>query len=283
MKMNEVNLIVHSLVFENQYDILKEDNIKFILDLGYKGIELIPISYEKMHYNKLLKLKEKFDFKIILGWSLDSNTSLISNCKEIRENGITKMKELINIACIFDVNILAGLNYAGCGDFIKIEKRETGLNNSLNCFSEIGEYALKKRAGLKICMEPAVRHESNLINTVDMGIEYIDKLGAKNVKLLLDTHNMLQEESDLITAFHNAGDDIGYIHLSESHRGTLGTGMVPWGDIKKCMRNLNSTIYYGVEGFISKSSVIANYARIWRNMEKNAFSFLKKSYAFINN
>lgn len=68
-----------------------------------------------------------------------------------------------------------------------------------------------------------VRVESG--NTVAGALAFLDELGDPRIKLHVDTYHMNIEESDLFSPVLAAGDRLGYVHIGESHRGYLGSGI----------------------------------------------------------
>jgi hypothetical protein len=59
----------------------------------------------------------------------------------------------------------------------------------------VADYAGQQ--GIELAIEPLNRFETDFINTVEQGLELIDRIGASNVGLLLDTFHMNIEEKTL--------------------------------------------------------------------------------------
>ena len=124
-----------------------------------------------------------------------------------------------------------------------------------NAFSELG-------------VEAVNRYENHLINSAQQAVAMVERVGADNIFVHLDTYHMNIEESDLFQPFLDVGDRLGYVHIGESHRGYLGTGSV---DFESTFRALARMGYDGPITFESFSSAVvsptlSNTLGIWRNL-----------------
>jgi sugar phosphate isomerase/epimerase len=91
-------------------------------------------------------------------------------------------------------------------------------------------------------LEPINRYETTLINTVTQGLDLVDKVGAKNFGLLLDTFHMNIEEADLEASIQQCGKRIFHFHVADSNRWYPGAGHL---DFKAILQALISTGYPG--------------------------------------
>ena len=65
---------------------------------------------------------------------------------------------------------------------------------------------------------------SNFLNTAQQSVALIERIGADNIFIHLDTYHMNIEEVGMAKRFADAGEHMGYIYLSESSRGVPGRG-----------------------------------------------------------
>jgi D-psicose/D-tagatose/L-ribulose 3-epimerase len=110
------------------------------------------------------------------------------------------------------------------------------------------------------------RYESNVLNTTEQGLRFLDDIGAPNATLHLDTYHMNIEEHGMAEAIELASDRIGYFHVGESNRGPLGSGTV---DFAETFAALDRIGYDGTITFESFSSAVVSPALtralcIWR-------------------
>ena len=99
--------------------------------------------------------------------------------------------------------------------------------------------------GVRIALEPICRYETTLINNVADGLELLDRVGAENMGLLLDTFHMNIEEPVIEESIRACGDRIFHFHVADSQRWYPGSGHLDFASI---LEALYST---GYEGYVS--------------------------------
>lgn len=99
--------------------------------------------------------------------------------------------------------------------------------------------------GVRIALEPINRYETTLVNTVAEGLALLDRVGAANMGLLLDTFHMNIEDPSLTEAIRLCGDRIFHFHVADSNRWYPGAGHI---DFAAVLCALQATDY---QGFVS--------------------------------
>ena len=103
------------------------------------------------------------------------------------------------------------------------------------------------KAGITLCLEPINRYEVDNIFSVDQAIEFIDKFGFSEMKILADTYHMNIEDADMVGALKRAGDKIGHVHASDSNRLVPGMGHVDYTAILTALDEIGYTGYLSME------------------------------------
>jgi D-psicose/D-tagatose/L-ribulose 3-epimerase len=135
--------------------------------------------------------------------------------------------------------------------------------------------------GLSLGLEPVNRYETALVNTARQGLALLEAIGEPNVFLHLDTYHMNIEERGFREPILEAGARLGYIHLSESDRGTPGTGNVRWEEV---FAGLAAIGYRGplvMESFVAVSPEIARATCIWRPVAEDPQRLVREGLAFL--
>jgi len=130
-------------------------------------------------------------------------------------------------------------------------------------------------------MEPLNRFETDLVNTVEQGLDLCDRIGRANVGLLLDTFHMNIEEKSFTEAMASAGDRLFHMQVAENDRGTPGSGHVPWDEV---FRALDAVGYNGsvvIESFLPTVAEIARAVSLWRPVAPSMDALARDGYAFI--
>lgn len=121
-----------------------------------------------------------------------------------------------------------------------------------------------KRRGLTILLEPCNRYETYLYNTLADTRETILAVGADNLKLHADTYHMNIEEEGFYNPIVQAGDVLAYIHMSESHRGLVGSGNVHWADIWRGLQAIQFDGFLVLESFAAVNPDLQAATCLWR-------------------
>ncbi len=105
------------------------------------------------------------------------------------------------------------------------------------------EHAAKMAAahGLKLGIEPCNRYETHLLNRGSDAARLIERVGAANLFIHLDTYHMNIEEESFASGFREAAPYLGYVHVSEANRGVPGRGMLKWQEAMQAMVDIGYT------------------------------------------
>jgi D-psicose/D-tagatose/L-ribulose 3-epimerase len=129
----------------------------------------------------------------------------------------------------------------------------------------LAQHAASK--GVELCIEPLNRFETDFLNTVDQGLKLVKAVGAKNVKLHLDTFHMNIEEKNQPDAIRKAGSLLGHFHACGTDRGTPGNDSLQWKPIVQALKEVGYDGDVVIESFTTDVKVIARAAAIWRKIE----------------
>ena len=99
--------------------------------------------------------------------------------------------------------------------------------------------------GVRLALEPINRYETTLVNNVAQGLDLIERVGADNFGLLLDTFHMNIEEPVIEESIRACGDRIFHFHVADSNRWYPGAGHL---DFESILETLFAT---GYQGFVS--------------------------------
>lgn len=138
-------------------------------------------------------------------------------------------------------------------------------------------------SGVDIGLEFVNRYETNLLNTAQQTLDYIDLVGEDNVYVHADVYHMNIEEQDFRTPILACGDRLGYVHVGESHRGYLGTGTINFPEFFGALRDVD---YRGPVTFESFSSAVVDdnltvRLAIWRNLWTDGMDLAVSAREFI--
>ena len=176
---------------------------------------------------------------------------------------------------------LSGVTYGGIGERSGVPPTEAEYDNIARALEVAAKYA--KTLGIAFGIEPVNRYESHLINTSWQAKEMIDKIGADNIFIHLDTYHMNIEEKGAGNGILAAREHLRYIHLSESDRGTPGEGTCDWDEIFATLAAVEFKGGLAMESFINMPPQVGYGLGIWRPVANSFEEVMNKGLPFLRN
>jgi sugar phosphate isomerase/epimerase len=99
--------------------------------------------------------------------------------------------------------------------------------------------------GVRIAFEPLNRYETSLLNSVEEGLAFIDKIGSPSLGMLLDTFHMNIEEPSIEKSIKLAGNRMFHFHYADSNRNYPGDGHLDFASILCAVQEV------GYRGYVS--------------------------------
>ncbi len=212
--------------------------IALLSSFGYNGVELAVREPSKIDNVQLQKTLEENNLKVsAIGTGqvfLEEGLSLSDKDSMIRKRAVTRIKDHINLAALLNTQVIIGLIRGNNINEIGIKKVEF-LKES---FKRICEYAAQYNT--MITIEPLNRYETCFLNTVDETIEFINQIGYKGLKVLLDTFHMNIEEKNMCESIEKAKEYVAHFHFADSNRKCPGAGHI---DYKKIIKKIKEIKY----------------------------------------
>jgi D-psicose/D-tagatose/L-ribulose 3-epimerase len=140
-----------------------------------------------------------------------------------------------------------------------------------------------KKLGIAFGIEPVNRYENHLINTGWQAKWMIEKVGADNIFIHLDTYHMNIEEKGAGNGILDARDHLRYIHLSESDRGTPGMGTCDWDEVYATLAAIGFKGGLAMESFINMPPEVGYGLAVWRPVAENFQEVMDKGLPFLRN
>lgn len=134
---------------------------------------------------------------------------------------------------------------------------------------------------MRLGIEPCNRYETHLLNTARQSAELIERVGADNVFIHLDTYHMNIEEVSMAEGFADAGEHLGYVHLSESNRGVPGRGTLDWHGTFEGLKAVDYDGIMTLESFVYLAPEIASGLAVWRPVAKRPEDVIEVGLPFL--
>jgi sugar phosphate isomerase/epimerase len=218
-----------------------EGNLRRIAGLGYDGVELAirdPSLVKRDELSSLVRTCRLTVSAIGTGqaWG-EEGLSFTDPDPEVRRAAIVRIKSHVPLAAHLGAVIIIGLIRG-------VVRPEVDPAQAMAWLVEaLGECcAVARTQGVRLAVEPINRYETTLINSVEQGLELIQRVGADNLGLLLDTFHMNIEEPDILASIQACGDRSYHFHVADSNRWYPGAGHL---DFKSILAALQGAGYQG--------------------------------------
>ena len=176
---------------------------------------------------------------------------------------------------------LSGVTYGGIGERTGLPPTEAEYDNVARALAAAAKHA--KSLGIAFGIEPVNRYENHLINTGWQARAMIEKVGADNIFIHLDTYHMNIEEKGVANGILDSRDHLRYIHLSESDRGTPGEGTVDWNEIYGTLAAIGFKGGLAMESFINMPPEVGYGLAVWRPVAKDFAEVMDNGLPFLRN
>lgn len=176
---------------------------------------------------------------------------------------------------------LSGVTYGGIGERSGKPPTETERDNVARALQAAARHA--RARGIALGIEPVNRYENHILNTGWQAAEMIERVGADNVFIHLDTYHMNIEEKGAANGILAAREHLRYIHLSESDRGVPGAGTCDWDEIFAALAAIGFNGGMAMESFINLPPQIASGLSVWRPVADSAEQVMAEGFPFLRN
>ncbi len=197
------------------------------------------------------------------------------------EGAIAHLVQAMDVAAAMGCEALSGVTYGGIGERTGLPPTEAEYDNIARALAAAAKHA--KKLGIAFGIEPVNRYENHLINTGWQAVAMIEKVGADNIFVHLDTYHMNIEEKGAANGILDARDHIRYIHLSESDRGTPGEGNIPWNEVYAALAAIGFKGGLAMESFINMPPEVGYGLAVWRPVAKDFQAVMDKGLPFLRN
>ncbi|MEL6922083.1 MAG: sugar phosphate isomerase/epimerase [Pseudomonadota bacterium] len=197
------------------------------------------------------------------------------------DGAVDFLKVALDTCAAMGCEALSGVVYGGIGERSGHPPTQTELDNVADALTRAAAHA--KSLGLLFGIEPVNRYETHLINTGWQAVDMIERIGADNMFVHLDTYHMNIEEKGVAQGIIDAREHLKYIHLSESDRGTPGAGCIAWDEIFSALRAVDFKGGLAMESFINMPPEIAYGLSVWRPVASGEAEVMENGLPFLRN
>lgn len=206
-------------------------------ELGFDAVEVFPPAPDAVDRTGLRKLLDENGVTLAAvgtgaGW-VRQKLHLCLPDAVARSKARDYIRAIIDFAGPFGAPAIIGSMQGRFGDEVE---QPTSMKYLAEALEDLGEHA--KQYGVPLIFEPINRYETNLINTIEAGMNLVRPLSTKNVRLLADLFHMNIEEVDTAAALRAGGSLIGHVHFVDSNRRPAGLGHIDYQPIVAALQSI---------------------------------------------
>jgi len=195
------------------------------------------------------------------------------------KDALTLIKKALDKTAALDTHFLGGVLHGGIGVFTGNPVTNDEKRIIVDVWGEAAAYADK--LGVTIGIEPINRYESYVCNTAANVIELIEKTGAANLAVHLDTFHMNIEEDNFYDPVIQSGKLLKHVHITESNRGMPGEGTVNWDEFFSALKAIGFNGNLVLENFSSSVPGMQQAVSLWQKSPHDAKALAVGSLEFI--
>jgi D-psicose/D-tagatose/L-ribulose 3-epimerase len=196
-----------------------------------------------------------------------------------REAAVAFLRRCADASAAMGAPVLGGVTYAAHGRMLDERPGRVHMERAAEVLRDVARYA--GHLGITIAIEPCNRYEVFLVNTAAQAAELADLVEEDNVGIHLDTYHMNIEEEDFETPVHAVRERLVHFHLSESHRGVPGRGVVDWEAVMRALNAIDYDGLVGLEAFEDMSPAMRAATRSWRDLAPSSDELVRDGLAYL--
>lgn len=270
--MKPLRYAVHAYAWTNSWSNATLDLIDRARSLGFDLVEVPLMEIDKVDAAAIKARAASVGMGLCTSTACSEATDPTADDAEVRAAGLDYLRKCIQATADMGGTVFTGVTYSAIGRKITGRPGEEYWDRAADVLREAARFA--SNLGVTVGIEAINRYETFLINTAEQALALRERIGEPNVQVHLDAYHMNIEEKDFYSPTKSAVPHLCHFHLSESHRGTPGTGTVDWDGIYRALGESNYTGIVGLESFESVSPAMAAATCMWRSLAESSDQLL---------
>jgi len=232
-------------------------------EAGFDGVEIPTGDYTPAEQGAIRRALAEHGLACTVATLLTPEHDPIADDPGIRRAAREKLRRDIEVADGLGAEVLVGPMHSGHKRFTGRGPTREELERCVGFLGDAGQEAAN--ASLRLAVEPLNRFECYFLNTAEQALALVEAVDHPAVGVLYDTHHAHIEERDAADAIASLGSRLSHFHVSESHRGTPGTGSVDWAGSFRALREAGFAGWLVIEAFGTGVPGIPEAVNVWRD------------------
>jgi D-psicose/D-tagatose/L-ribulose 3-epimerase len=207
----------------------------------------------------------------------------ISPDAAVREAGLNRIKWAVDMTAALGGEMLCGPYHSPLAVFTGQGPTADEKQRAADVLRRAAEYAQTVR--VKLSIEYLNRFECYFLTTAADAKALVKQVDHPNFRTMYDTFHANIEEKDVAKTIADLAGSFAHVHISESDRGTPGTGQVHWEETFKALKKVKYDGWMVIEAFGRALPALAAATKVWRDLFPNpeevytrGLKFMKKNW-----
>jgi D-psicose/D-tagatose/L-ribulose 3-epimerase len=251
---------------------------------GFDGVEIPLFEGDAAHYQSVRKELDRQGLGCSTVTVVGPENNPISPDANVRKAAVERIQWAIEMTATLGGDVMAGPFHSPLGVFSGEPPTNDEKQRAADVLRQAAEIAAANK--VKLAIEYLNRFECYFLTTAADARALVDRVNHPSFRTMYDSFHANIEEKSPSKAVATLGDHFVHVHISESDRGTPGTGMVHWDETFKALRRANYDGWLTIEAFGRALPALAAATKVWRDLFPSAeevytqgLRFMKEKWA----
>lgn len=267
------------LLWTTHLDRPHSELLRQIRSWGYQGVEVPLFSLDQLDTAWAAGELRAAGLAVTTVTALPPEANLVGETEREQRAGIAHLRRSIELTRQIGATLLCGPVYSPVGRLLGRGRTAEEWKRAVLNFREVAGMASAN--GVRVAVEPLNRFETYVLNTAADTCALVDEVGSESLGVQLDTFHANIEEKNSATTIESFADSFVHVHISESDRGTPGTGQVHWDEVFRALKKVKYDDWLVIEAFGRALPDLAAATRVWRDLFPSAEEVYTKGLRFM--
>jgi D-psicose/D-tagatose/L-ribulose 3-epimerase len=251
---------------------------------GFDGVEVPVFEGDAAHYQKVARELKNQGLGCTTVCVATPEASPISPDAAVRRAAVDRLRWAIEMTATLGGEVMAGPYHSPLAVFSGTGPTEDEKKRAAEVLRQAAEVAQQHKVALAV--EYRNRFECYFLTTAAEARALVKAVNHPSFRTMYDTFHANIEEKNATQAVKGLADVLAHVHISESDRGTPGTGMVHWDETFRALREVKYDGWLVIEAFGRALPALAAATKVWRDLFPSAeevytqgLRFMKEKWA----
>jgi D-psicose/D-tagatose/L-ribulose 3-epimerase len=246
---------------------------------GFDGVEIPIFEFDANHFKRIGKELRNQGLACTAVTVATPEENPISPDAAVRKKAVDRLHRAVEMTVHMGGDKLCGPYHSPLAVFTGSGPTPDEKSRAAEVLRQAAEDAQKSR--VQLVMEYLNRFECYFLTTAADAKALVQRVDHPNFKTMYDTFHANIEEKSPSQAITTLGSDMVHVHISESDRGTPGTGMVHWAETWQALKKARYDGWLTIEAFGRALPDLAAATRVWRDLFPSAEEVYTHGLKFI--